>query len=94
VPDPVVEVHETPHEVAWYSTNDAGGAETNRFQDNGLADALAVTGGMVAIRTTCGSTTWTPSSSQKQLDYLDSSGFVNPVGLPDCELGCNAVPAP
>jgi hypothetical protein len=185
LPDPVVEVRETPHEEDWYSTNDAGGAENNRFLDNGLADAFAVTGGMVGdpdnlwlyyldAQPACGQRNGTYSQvglfprndllglvdaprvplcggesddyprcrwvggmalfsvnalgaprpagcideddatecrdqnlvrrgylsfpdaelEPEQLDYLDSSGFVNAVGLPDCELDCNAVPAP
>jgi len=30
----------------------------------------------------------------EQLSYLDGTGFANAIGLPDCELDCNAVPEP
>jgi hypothetical protein len=44
VPDPVVQVVETSHEAAWYSSNPVGEDPERYFQNNVLADASALAG--------------------------------------------------
>jgi hypothetical protein len=44
LPDPIVQVVQTPHAASWYGTNDSGPFD-QRFWRNVLADGFAVTGG-------------------------------------------------